>query len=105
MTALLAPPDRLVFLLDHQYSEHSLQWTQLKGEDAIRGDTLAALRNSPNAKPHSHWSRSRKRGTAPNPHHGTGGCDDMPLTGSKDSLTCRRGRCHVRIRCLPRWKR
>ncbi len=39
-SASLEPPDRLVFLLDHQYSEHSLQWTQLKGEDAIRGDTI-----------------------------------------------------------------
>ena len=39
-SASLEPPDRLVFLLDHQYSEHSLQWTQLKGEDAIRGEAL-----------------------------------------------------------------
>ena len=36
----LQPPDRLVFLLDHQYSEHSLRWTQLKGDDAIRADAL-----------------------------------------------------------------
>lgn len=34
------PPDRLVFLLDHQYSEHSLRWPQLKGEDATRGSVL-----------------------------------------------------------------
>ncbi len=34
------PPDRLVFLLDHQYSEHSLRWPQLKGEDATRARTL-----------------------------------------------------------------
>ncbi len=37
------PPDRLVFLLDHQYSEHSLRWPQLKGEDATRA---AVLRNA-----------------------------------------------------------
>ena len=36
----LQPPDRLVFLLDHQYSEHSLRWTQLKGNDAVRADVL-----------------------------------------------------------------
>lgn len=36
----LQPPDRLVFLLDHQYSERSLRWTQLKGEDAVRCDAL-----------------------------------------------------------------
>ncbi len=36
----LQPPDRLVFLLDHQYSEHSLRWAQLKGNDATRADAL-----------------------------------------------------------------
>ena len=36
-------PDRLVFLLDHQYSEHSLRWPQLKGEDAAR---VAVLRDA-----------------------------------------------------------
>jgi 2OG-Fe(II) oxygenase superfamily len=35
-------PDRLVFLLDHQYSEHSLRWPQLKGEDATRAVVLRA---------------------------------------------------------------
>lgn len=35
-----APPDRLVFLLDHRYSEHSLKWTQLKGEDAVRTEVI-----------------------------------------------------------------
>ena len=34
------PPDRLVFLLDHQYSEHSLRWPLLKGEDAPRAALL-----------------------------------------------------------------
>lgn len=34
------PPDRLVFLLDHQYSEHSLRWNQLKGQDATRAAVL-----------------------------------------------------------------
>jgi len=36
----LAPPDRLVFLLDHQYSERGLGWAQLKGDDAARADAL-----------------------------------------------------------------
>ena len=39
------PPDRLVFLLDHQYSEHSLRWTQLKGEDASRSAVLRETAN------------------------------------------------------------
>jgi len=34
------PPDRLVYLLDHQYTQGSLSWTRLKGADATR---VAAL--------------------------------------------------------------
>jgi hypothetical protein len=34
------PPDRLVFLLDHQYSERGLRWAQLKGDDAARAGLL-----------------------------------------------------------------
>ncbi len=37
----LDPPDRLVFLLDHQYTERGLRWAQLKGDDAVRADVLA----------------------------------------------------------------
>jgi hypothetical protein len=36
------PTDRLVFLLDHQYSEHSLRWPQLKGADTARAAVLRA---------------------------------------------------------------
>lgn len=35
------PPDRLVYLLDHQYTERGLGWNRLKGNDAAR---VAALR-------------------------------------------------------------
>ncbi len=34
------PPDRLVFLLDHQYTERGLRWSQLKGDDTSRADVL-----------------------------------------------------------------
>lgn len=34
------PPDRLVYLLDHQYSQRGLGWSQLKNADAVR---VAAL--------------------------------------------------------------
>jgi len=34
------PPDRLVFLLDHQYTERGLRWSGLKGDDATRADVL-----------------------------------------------------------------
>ena len=36
------PPDRLVFLLDHQYTERGLAWHGLKGEDAARAAALRA---------------------------------------------------------------
>ncbi|HZX69921.1 MAG TPA: 2OG-Fe(II) oxygenase [Rhodanobacter sp.] len=34
------PPDRLVYLLDHQYTQSGLSWTRLKGADAIRAAAL-----------------------------------------------------------------
>jgi len=34
------PPDRLVYLLDHQYSESSVAWDRLKGDDALRVTAL-----------------------------------------------------------------
>ena len=36
----LDPPDRLVVLLDHQYTERGLRWSHLKGEDASRVEIL-----------------------------------------------------------------
>src|ERR1700674_3356335 len=38
-----APPSRLVYLLDHQYTERGLGWQRLKGNDAARA---AALREA-----------------------------------------------------------
>jgi hypothetical protein len=37
------PPDRLVYLLDHQYSQRSLAWNRLKGADAVRGAVLSEV--------------------------------------------------------------
>lgn len=34
------PPDRLVVLLDHQYTERGLRWSHLKGDDATRIEIL-----------------------------------------------------------------
>ncbi|HMR95865.1 MAG TPA: 2OG-Fe(II) oxygenase [Microthrixaceae bacterium] len=34
------PPDRLVVLLDHQYTERGLRWSHLKGHDATRVEML-----------------------------------------------------------------
>jgi len=36
------PPKRLVYLLDHEYTEHGLAWTRLKGGDARRAALLRA---------------------------------------------------------------
>lgn len=33
-------PDRLVYLLDHEYTEHSLRWSRLKPPDALRTEAL-----------------------------------------------------------------
>jgi hypothetical protein len=38
-----APPERLVYLLDHEYTQRSLSWTHLKNSDSIR---VAALRTA-----------------------------------------------------------
>ena len=37
------PPDRFVYLLDHEYTQHGLQWTRLKGVDAQRTAALRAV--------------------------------------------------------------
>jgi predicted 2-oxoglutarate/Fe(II)-dependent dioxygenase YbiX len=36
------PPDRLVYLLDHEYTPRALSWRGLKGADAARGSLLRA---------------------------------------------------------------
>ena len=36
------PPDRFVYLLDHQYTQKSLAWHRLKNADAVRTATLRA---------------------------------------------------------------
>ncbi len=38
----MEPPDRLVVLLDHQYTERGLRWSHLKGKDAACVETLRA---------------------------------------------------------------
>ncbi len=39
---LRRPPSRLVYLLDHQYTQRGLSWQRLKGSDATRSAALAA---------------------------------------------------------------
>jgi len=40
--ALSGGPDRLVYLLDHEYTRRGLDWSRLKGADARRGTLVAA---------------------------------------------------------------
>ena len=35
-----SPPDRLVYLLDHEYTRRGLQWNRLKNADAQRAAAL-----------------------------------------------------------------
>jgi hypothetical protein len=39
----LDPPNRLVFLLDHEYTQRGLNWNRLKGADAERAALLRAV--------------------------------------------------------------
>ncbi len=39
---LRKPPNRLVYLLDHQYTQRGLSWQRLKGSDATRSAALVA---------------------------------------------------------------
>ncbi len=38
-----APPQRFVYLLDHEYTQHSLAWTRLKNSDNVRVTALRAV--------------------------------------------------------------
>ncbi|MDH4362927.1 MAG: 2OG-Fe(II) oxygenase [Acidimicrobiia bacterium] len=37
------PPDRLVYLLDHEYTERGMSWSRLKGDDAVRAGVLRSV--------------------------------------------------------------
>ncbi len=37
------PPDRLVYLLDHEYTERGMSWSRLKGDDAVRAGVLRSI--------------------------------------------------------------
>lgn len=44
------PPDRLVYLLDHQYTQKGLCWSQLKGVDAARATALRKVAEQADAE-------------------------------------------------------
>lgn len=66
------PPDRLVYLLDHQYTERGLGWHRLKGDDAPRVALLRAAAESAGcdmalalAEVHETWSCLEEDGDEP----------------------------------------
>ena len=40
------PPNRLVYLLDHEYTQRGLNWNRLKGVDAERAALLRAAQRA-----------------------------------------------------------
>ena len=74
------PPNRLVYLLDHEYTPRAPRWSRLKGADASRVSSLREAANRPAARPYSRWPTSRRH-TAPSrtttTTTGTGGAGTM----------------------------
>lgn len=50
-------PNRLVFLLDHEYTQRGLDWRRLKGGDVERAEQPAPRRSKPGASRCSHSPR------------------------------------------------
>ena len=59
-----APPDRLVYLLDHQYTQRGLAWNRLKNGDAARATALREVAHQLDCEIFSHWRRYTRRGRA-----------------------------------------
>jgi hypothetical protein len=57
------PPNRLVYLLDHQYTQHGLGWNRLKGADADRAALLRPPPRTPDARRCSRSPRYRRPGS------------------------------------------
>ena len=84
------PPDRLVVLLDHQYTERGLRWSHLKGDDATRVDTLRAAAHLADceialAQAEIHETRECYNDDPPRwRHRGWSDSDNDPTDGSAD---------------------
>jgi hypothetical protein len=81
------PPTRLVYLLDHEYSERGLSWARLKGADADRAAAVRAAAEAADceavlalAEVHETWEAYDE--PAPSWHGGRYGWDD----GEEDDL-------------------
>ena len=60
----LDPPNRLVFLLDHEYTQRGLTWHRLKGVDAERAALVRAAAERAGVKRGRQRASTRSRGTA-----------------------------------------
>ena len=57
------PPNRLVYLLDHEYTQRGLSWDRLKGADAERARSCGLPLRMRGARRYSRSPRSRRPGT------------------------------------------
>jgi hypothetical protein len=55
------PPNRLVYLLDHEYTPRGLNWRRLKGADSRRVALLRAAAGKAGCESVSRWPISRRR--------------------------------------------
>ncbi|MDJ0869051.1 MAG: 2OG-Fe(II) oxygenase [Myxococcota bacterium] len=87
------PPDRLVCLLDHEYSRRSLAWSGLKSSDRLRVETLCDVANRLDcdrylalADVHETWSCEDEDLDWPERHHGWYVDDEMENDESDDEV-------------------
>jgi hypothetical protein len=88
-----AAPDRLVYLLDHRYTERGLDWHRLKGKDAARAAMLRAAAERARcetalalAEVHETWSCAEEGWDAPRswPRHRWGDDEEEWDTGPEE---------------------
>lgn len=84
-------PDRLVYLLDYQYTQRGLSWRHLKGSDAARAEALRAVAERLDAEiflaladVHETWAAEPDYSESRRWRHGEDEDDDDPGAGSAD---------------------
>jgi hypothetical protein len=89
-----APPNRLVYLLDHQYTERGLGWHRLKGNDAARVAMLRAAAERARcetalalAEVHETWSCAEEGWDAPRswPRHRWSDADEEEWDAGREA--------------------
>src|SRR5713226_6213430 len=83
------PPNRLVYLLDHEYTPRGLNWRRLKGADASRVTCCGQPRKKQTARLSSRSPTSRRRTARSRRMKATdtGGAGTMPTTKTTTTKT------------------